>query len=207
MSKVFIKRINKEIENFNNNKNFEKYSENIIDYFSKFNIEVYVTSNINNDIYHISIQKDNKIILDLIVPEYYPFKPYNINFYNSSIYNNINNSYNKFLNNIFIKNKFINNNILYFFYKALYNHEPKFICLNKPQCYCCSSVFCSSNWSPSCTINTIILEYNEIKFIEKYSNPYNYKMLKNIYDNLHTIYLNKLPDELYNIIFNNVINI
>jgi len=192
MSKIFIRRINKEIENFNNKKNFEKYSTNIVECLSKFNIELYITSNINNDIYHISIQKDDKIILDLIIPEHYPFKPYNIN-----------NNYNKFLNNICIKNKFINNNILYFFYKALYNHEPKFICLNKPHCYCCSSVICSANWSPSCTVNTIILEYNEIKFIEKYSNPYNFKMLKSIYDNLHTIYFNKLPDEIYNIIFNN----
>ena len=85
----------------------------------------------------------------------------------------------------------------------MYNHEPKFICLNKPQCYCCSSVLCSANWSASCSVNTIILEYNEVKFIEKYSNPYNYKMLRNIYTNLHTIYFNKLPDEIYNIIFNN----
>ena len=207
MSNVLTRRVNKEIENFYNKKNFEKYSTNIVCYLSLFDIELNIISNVNNDQYHVSIEKNNPLnkntlIMNLTIPQCYPFKPYNVSLNNSPKYKNINYSYARYINEICRKNKFIDNNILYFFYKILYNHQPKFISLSKPTCYCCSSVTCPANWSPSCTINNIIIEYNEIKFIEKYSSPYNFKMLKHIYDSLNENYFNKLPEEVMEIILN-----
>jgi hypothetical protein len=87
-----------------------------------------------------------------------------------------------------------------FFYKNLYGHEPLFLNLGNNECYCCNSNTCRNVWSPSLTINSIILEQLEIRFIETYCSNNGYNYLANIYNKLvHTI-LGKLPEEIISVI-------
>jgi hypothetical protein len=51
-------------------------------------------------------------------------------------------------------------------------------------------------WSPASTINSIIYEYLEIRFIETYSSEKGYSYLCNIYNNLMYKILGKLPEEI-----------
>jgi hypothetical protein len=136
-------------------------------------------------------------LLQLAYPEYYPFKPYSVLSYRSSIINAKNEmSYYKYLiavNNA-IKTK--DRNIYKFFYKNLYGHEPLFLNLDNNDCYCCNSNTCRNIWSPSLTINSIILEQLEIRFIETYCSKVGYSYLSNIYNNLMHTVLGKLPEEI-----------
>jgi len=87
-------------------------------------------------------------------------------------------------------------NIYRFFYTNLFGCEPLFLNLSKNDCYCCNSNTCQNIWSPAITINSIILEQLEIRFIESYCSELGYRYLSNIYNNLLNNILGKLPDEI-----------
>jgi len=206
MSPSSLKRINKEIQNFNE----KTYSTNIfshklLEFLGTLNltiISVKTNNNSNNDEYFLLIKNSkNKKLLELKFPEYYPFKPYSVISYDSNIKNNLLNyeiSYYKYLINVNNKLQLNakNKNIYKFFYKNLYSYQPYFLNLSKNDCFCCNSITCKNMWSPASTINSIIYEYLEIRFIETYSSEIGYSYLCNIYNNLMYNILGKLPEEI-----------
>ena len=211
MSSSSLKRINKEIKNFNE----KTYSTNIFSHkllaflgnLSLTIIAVNTNSNINsnttNDTYFLLIKNSkNEKLLELKFPEFYPFKPYSVISYDSNAINN-EISYYKYLINVNnkIQTNAKNKNIYKFFYKNLYCLQPYFLNLTNNDCYCCNSITCKDMWSPASTINSIIYEYLEIRFIETYSSENGYKYLCNIYNNLMHNILGKLPQEIIEIIF------
>jgi hypothetical protein len=207
MPSIALKRINKEIENYNakaylatsESAGFTKY---LLNYLAGLVLELSIMSISNKDKdkneYFLLIKDANaRQLLQLAYPEYYPFKPYSVLSYRSSIINAKNEmSYYKYLiavNNA-IKHK--DKTIYKFFYKNLYGHEPLFLNLDNNDCYCCNSNTCRNIWSPSLTINSIILEQLEIRFIETYCTKVGYSYLSNIYNNLMHSVLGKLPEEI-----------
>tara|TARA_B100000902_G_scaffold399948_1_gene473896 strand:+ start:9669 stop:10268 length:600 start_codon:yes stop_codon:yes gene_type:complete len=195
-----LKRMHKEIELFNNKINFDKYNSNIQNFFYSL---IMIEYNIDNNTYLDVKNNNNILLLTLKLPPDYPFKPYEI------IYNNITNKLNK--NNSYFRNigllsekKIFDEKILNFFYKIQYGLNSKFLNLQINNCFCCKSLFYNYNWNPYLTIIDILLEYLEIKFIVKYSRPYNYLNVLNIYNNLYTINSNKLPNEILDNIFNSL---
>jgi len=211
MSSSSLKRINKEIKNFNE----KTYSTNIFSHkllaflgnLSLTIIAVNTNSNINsnttNDTYFLLIKNSkNEKLLELKFPEFYPFKPYSVISYDSNAINN-EISYYKYLINVNnkIQTNAKNKNIYKFFYKNLYCLQPYFLNLTNNDCYCCNSITCKDMWSPASTINSIIYEYLEIRFIETYSSEIGYNYLCNIYNNLMHNILGKLPQEIIEIIF------
>jgi ubiquitin-protein ligase len=200
MTPQYLKRVYKEIEKFNNKINFNKYNKNIQDFFNNLNIIEYLLENDNT---YLDIKDNNNLLLTIKVPKKYPFTCYEIVFNNKT--NKFNNK-NSYLKNIGLlsENKIYDEKILAFFYKLQYGIESKFLNLKNNECFCCNSIFCSYNWNPSLTIENILLEYLEIQFILKYSRPYNYINILNIYNKLNDKYLNKLPIELQDKIFYNL---
>jgi hypothetical protein len=209
MSKIFLKRINKEISNFNEKKYLEKnnYSDYLLKFLNYLFIENIVCNYGEKDKYFLTITnlQTNLLFLELEIPEHYPFKPYNVVNYSSlfiykvSVYsNNINNkiSYSQYMNKIYEKIKYKNKNVYKFFYKTLYGIEPKFLNLKNNDCYCCSSIVCSNLWSPKITFNNLIFEQLELVFIEKYSSNLAYAYLLNIYNNLYNNIYIKIPNEI-----------
>jgi hypothetical protein len=206
MSPSSLKRINKEIKNFNE----KTYSTNIFShkllaFLGNLNltiISVKTNNNSNNDEYFLLIKNSkNKKLLELKFPEFYPFKPYSVISYDSNIKNNLLHneiSYYKYLINVNNKLQLNakNKNIYKFFFKNLYSYQPYFLDLSKNDCYCCNSITCKNMWSPASTINSIIYEYLEIRFIETYSSEIGYTYLCNIYKNLIYNILGKLPQEI-----------
>ena len=184
MSRIFLKRVNKELQDFNEEKYFYKYSQKIIEFFRKLNIEIYTLSENSNDKYYLTVRKNDYNIIRLSIPNEYPFKPY-------QILNFDNNTFHLYTNIIQDNTKFKNIKKLKFFYKLLYNNKSKFLSHNKIHCYCCSSVTCSANWSPACKIDYILMEYLELEFIKHYCQ-------KNNYDNLIFTY-----NYLFNVLFKN----
>lgn len=222
MSKVFLKRINKEIQNFYEKKYLEKnnYSYYLVDLLDNLNVENVLCNYGEGDKYFLIITnlQTKSLFLELEIPDHYPFKPYSVVNYNSKYvlnskyftnkyfnYNGNNKiSYSKYMNNIYEKIKDKDKTIYAFFFKNLYGFEPKFLNLKKNDCYCCSSIICSNLWSPSITFNNLIFEQLELQFIEKYSSELGYKYLVNIYNNYYNIFHNqkKLPDEIISKILN-----
>jgi len=209
MPSIALKRINKEIENYNAKAYLTDganagFSKPLLKYLEGLILELSIMNISNKDEYFLLIKDaNNKQLLQLAYPEYYPFKPYSVLSYRSSIISAKNEmSYYKYLiavNNS-IKNK--DTNIYRFFYTNLYGHKPLFLNLASNDCYCCNSNTCQNIWSPSLTINSIILEQLEIRFIETYCSKLGYSYLSNIYNNLmHTI-LGKLPEEIICAILN-----
>jgi hypothetical protein len=206
MSPSSLKRINKEIKNFNE----KTYSTNIfshklLEFLGNLNltiISVKTNNNSDNDEYFLLIKNSkNKKLLELKFPEFYPFKPYSVISYDSNIKNNLLHneiSYYKYLINVNNKLQLNakNKNIYKFFFKNLYSYQPYFLDLSKNDCYCCNSITCKNMWSPASTINSIIYEYLEIRFIETYSSEIGYSYLCNIYNNLMYNVLGKLPQEI-----------
>jgi hypothetical protein len=206
MSPSSLKRINKEIQNFNE----KTYSTNIFShkllaFLRNLNltiIRVNTSNNSNNDEYFVLIKNSkNKKLLEVKFPEYYPFNPYSVISYDSNIKNDLLNneiSYYKYLINVNNKLQLNakNKNIYKFFFKNLYSYEPYFLNLSKNDCFCCNSITCKNMWSPASTINSIIYEYLEIRFIETYSSERGYNYLCNIYNNLMYNILGKLPEEI-----------
>ena len=221
MSPSSLKRINKEIQNFNE----KTYSTNIfshklLTFLGNLSLTIIVSnsysnsySNSNNNSYSNSINNSNdeyflliknsknEKLLELKFPEFYPFKPYSVISYVSNAINN-EISYYKYLINVNnkIQKNAKNKNIYKFFYKNLYSYEPYFLNLTNNDCYCCNSITCKDMWSPASTINSIIYEYLEIRFIETYSSEIGYNYLCNIYNNLMHNILGKLPQEIIEII-------
>jgi hypothetical protein len=203
MPSLALKRINKEIENYNAKAYLATsesagFSKHLLNYLAGLALELSIMSISNKDEYFLLIKDANDAqLLQLAYPEYYPFKPYSVLSYRSSIINAKNEmSYYKYLiavNNA-IKTK--DRNIYKFFYKNLYGHEPLFLNLDNNDCYCCNSNTCRNIWSPSLTINSIILEQLEIRFIETYCTKVGYSYLSNIYNNLMHTVLGKLPEEI-----------
>jgi hypothetical protein len=203
MPSIVLKRINKEIQNYNAKaylvtSESAGFSKHLLNYLAGLALELSIMSISNKDEYFLLIKDANATqLLQLAYPEYYPFKPYSVLSYRSSIINAKNEmSYYKYLiavNNT-IKHK--DKNIYKFFYKNLYGHEPLFLNLGSNDCYCCNSNTCQNIWSPSLTINSIILEQLEIRFIETYCSKVGYSYLSNIYNNLMHTVLGKLPEEI-----------
>jgi hypothetical protein len=203
MSVIFLKRINKEIEDFNNlnyiNKNLSKYD---INFLNKICVNVFD----DNNKFYLNVNYNNSHLMTLQIPVTYPFIPLKI--YNmSKIINNkliIINNYSNYLNELYkqLNSKNINFEILEFFFKIMYKKSCKFLNnFSNNSCFCCSSITCSNTWNPGCRFNDILLEYNEILFIEKYSQYLNYKKLNNVYNELiKNSIISKLPNELINII-------
>jgi len=181
-NKVIFKRLNKELEIYN--------SSNY-----KYNIEIFSTFINNKDTLLLTVNNNNNNtnFFTLKIPEHYPFKPYQ--YYVNDILSGFN--YFKYIQNIQTSlnnnNNNNNNNILQIFYN-IYSQKPsKFLKLTKNDCFCCNSILCSNNWSPSLNIINVINEVEEIKFIEKYSDFNTNNKLIQIYNNN---YLNKLSDDL-----------
>jgi hypothetical protein len=207
MPSIALKRINKEIENFNakaylTTSESAGFTKHLLNYLAGLVLELSIMSISNKDKdkdeYFLLIKDANATqLLQLAYPEYYPFKPYSVLSYRSSIISAKNEmSYYKYLiavNNT-IKTK--DRNIYKFFYKNLYGHEPLFLNLGTNDCYCCNSNTCRNIWSPSLTINSIIFEQLEIRFIETYCTKVGYSYLSNIYNNLMHSVLGKLPEEI-----------
>jgi hypothetical protein len=209
MPSIALKRINKEIENYNAKAYLTTYesagfTRHLLNYLAGLVLELSIMSISNKDKdkdkdeYFLLIKDANATqLLQLAYPEYYPFKPYSVLSYRSPIISAQNEmSYYKYLiavNNA-IKHK--DKTIYKFFYKNLYGHEPLFLNLGNNDCYCCNSNTCRNIWSPSLTINSIILEQLEIRFIETYCSKVGYSYLSNIYNNLMHSVLGKLPEEI-----------
>ena len=75
-----LKRINKELKDFDEKKYKNLMSNNVIKFFDNLTAELYIINDNNRDTHNIQIvyNKNNKILLDLFLPLQYPFKPYNI---------------------------------------------------------------------------------------------------------------------------------
>jgi hypothetical protein len=207
MPSIALKRINKEIENYNTKAYLATsesacFSKRLLSYLAGLTLEISIISISNKDEYFLLIKDANNAqILQLAYPEFYPFKPYSVLSYISPIINTKNDmSYYKYLIAVSNAIKHRDRYIYKFFYKNLYGHEPLFLNLGSNECYCCNSNTCRNVWSPSLTINSIILEQLEIRFIETYCSNNGYNYLANIYNKLmHTI-LGKLPEEIISVI-------
>ena len=199
---VFLKRINKELENFNDKKYISIASNEIKNLFDKINIDIISVPKINTmeKSYYLKVFKNDKFYLELSIPSCYPFKPYDVASFRlqKSII-----PYSRYMNNAYERIKFKDKEILIFFFKNQYQIEPNFLYLDKECCYCCSSIVCPNNWSPGCRIDNVLIEYLELEFIHKYSTKLGYKYLTNIYEELlKNTYFSQLPDELIEIILN-----
>ena len=189
-----LKRVNRELEIYKT-KRIEQYPNSLKNFFNNTTIQLYITNYDNEDQHFFEIKVNDIFFLTLKIPKYYPFEPYSVhNNYYINNYQRI--SYHKYINNICSNSKRCNYEILDFFYKILYGKENKHLKNKKNTCYCCESLTCKSNWNPALTVNDVIIEYLEIKFIEKYSTKTKYELLENLYINLFL----QLPDDIKNLI-------
>lgn len=186
MNNIIVKRLNKELE-FYNSLNYKYY------------IDVFSTIIDNDERLLLQVKTpNNEIFFNLIVPKDYPFKPYN--YYSSDIIKTSN--YYKYIENIYqyLNKNNMNKKIIEFFYNIYYQKKSKFLKLSNKDCFCCNSILCSNNWSPSYKISNIIDEVEEIEFINNYKN--NYSDLEYIYNNNC---ITNLPDDLFIKILNYII--
>jgi hypothetical protein len=188
-----LKRITKELSNINDKDYIEhtNYSREFKNYLGS--LTIFLTK-IHNDpsANHLVIKEEDKLFLELNIPQTYPFKSYNVvNYNNASTL-----CYYKYMNNVSAKIANYDKNVYKFFYKCLYNCEPYFLMLKKYDCYCCSSIMCSNLWCPAYTFINIILEHLEIRFIERYSSLVSYKYLTSIYSYIFS----RFPPEIFELI-------
>lgn len=192
-----IKRINKEIELYNQNKNLDNYPLNLQYFLNQLNIciqQISFYDDFNNK-YNLIITKNNTTFLDLKIPRDYPFKSYMVNEF--SLYNgSINDNYFKYLFKLSDKLKNFNKKILYFFFFKQYNLNSSFLNLSDKDCFCCSSIICSSKWNPKCMFINLIFENLEMQFIDKYTQQDNYYDIICLYYQLYNKTFNILPKEL-----------
>tara|TARA_B100001758_G_C18390904_1_gene602855 strand:- start:212 stop:790 length:579 start_codon:yes stop_codon:yes gene_type:complete len=185
-NKSFYKRINREIEkNHNILQNKLNSDYNIYLYNDDYNFK---TTN-----YILNIYKNNNIhdsILELYVPNDYPFKPYRVK--QAVINEKIIQNYLKYLSNLSVGIKKYNKDILYY-YVLIYNKiKPQIL---SAECMCCESITCSTKWSPSRTFIDFIDEYIEIlgiNIVLKYN-------IENIWNKTRLSILN---EDVLNIILN-----
>ncbi len=189
-----LKRVNRELEIYKT-KRLELYPNRLKKFFINTNIQLYITNYDNEDHHFLEIKTNDTFFLTLKIPKSYPFEPYNVN-NNFYINNNQRVSYYKYINNICTNSKKCDYEILNFFYKNLYDLDNKYLKNKKNICYCCESITCKNNWNPALTLNDFIIEYLEIKFIEKYSTKTKYELLENLYANIFL----QLPDDVKNLI-------
>tara|TARA_Y100000768_G_scaffold386605_1_gene375417 strand:+ start:2050 stop:2688 length:639 start_codon:yes stop_codon:yes gene_type:complete len=200
--RLCIKRLNHEISFFNEKKYFikENISKHEAIFFHNITFNMYCENKNNNEYYYFEIYYINKLIFVLDIPNDYPFKPYKIN---KHVFCQ-DKSYLQYLNGLSNNIKFYDKYVLDFFYQCLYLKSSKFINLNNG-CYCCSSIICNGNWSPSIKIHNFLQEYLEFKFIDRYTRKLQYKKIKNIYNNLFNNVLIKIPEEIINHIISFII--
>lgn len=193
MNRCLLKRVNKELEIYKT-KRIEDYPDSLKKFFINCMVELYITNYDNEDQHFLEIKND-VFLLTLKIPKQYPFEPYSVDniFYNKNQLI----SYHKYINNICNNSKKYDYEILNFFYKILYGKENKYLKNKKNTCYCCESLTCKNNWNPALTLNDIVIELLEIKFIEKYCTKTKYELLENLYNNLFF----KLPSDIKNYIF------
>ena len=202
MSKIFLKRISHEIEGFNSKRSLKKYenSEYFLNFLNDINFNLIHNNEYNENKYYLQIFKNTNythMILELRIPQNYPFTPYKV-----MQIDNINYNYSKYLNNIYKKIANREKEIYKFFFINQYNLNSKFLNLHS-NCFCCESITCPKYWSPGNTCIDIIFEYNEINFIKKYSSELMYKYISNIYKKLlNETFFYKLSDDLLEKIFN-----
>tara|TARA_Y100000389_G_C17454692_1_gene517301 strand:- start:116 stop:742 length:627 start_codon:yes stop_codon:yes gene_type:complete len=199
-TQIFIKRINKEIEDITTNKYSSFYSDGINKFFNNLKFSINPVEYFKNNKYYLQILKNNNFYFELNVPCDYPFRPYNICKHLFST----NYSYISYLGTLTRSIKSLDENVLYFFYVINYLQYPKFINSNDI-CYCCSSLLCFKNWCVSSKLSELLLEFHEIEFITNYiKNNELYKEHKIIYNDLFENHFNKLPDEIIYKILNYV---
>ena len=197
---ICIRRINREIKNFHDEKYITTYFNKYKKYFENLAISlVFCDDDSIKHYLEITDKQTNSVLLRLIIPNEYPFKPYKVFSYH--LCGNSDKNYSKYISELNSKNKIHNTEVLNFFYKIQYN-KPKFLNLDSNSCYCCASCTCPSIWHPGLTLNIMLIEYLEMTFINKYSKPYNYLYIENIYNQLFENYFNKLPNEIIEMIFN-----
>ena len=190
MPPLALKRITKELSNINDkdyieHSTYSKEFKNFLGCLTFFLTEIHNDTSANHLV--INEKENNKLFLELSIPQTYPFKSYKVVDYNNNNNNNYNYNglhYYKYMNNVSAKITNYDKNIYIFFYKCLYNCEPYFLMLKKHDCYCCSSIMCSNLWCPAYTFVNIILEHLEISFIERYSSLASYKYLVSIYNSI-----------------------
>tara|TARA_B100000989_G_C19506784_1_gene456872 strand:- start:839 stop:1444 length:606 start_codon:yes stop_codon:yes gene_type:complete len=200
MTPIYLKRLRREIRIFVDKDNYHKYNENVQNFFNNLFLTEYECDTNNNNRTLIDFKDtNNRLLLTLKIPIDYPFKSYEI-IYNN-IVNRLNNKNSYFKNiGLLSEKKLYDPKILAFFYRLQYGLKPRFLNLEENACYCCNSLGCSHNWSPSYTFENVLLEYLEIEFIVKYSKPYNYLSILNTYNNMFK-YIDKLPLEIQDKIF------
>jgi len=204
MASLALKRITKEISNINDKEYIQHttYSKEFKTFLNSLTLILHSNQLHSNQIQSdqssntLLIKKNDKLYLELSVPQTYPFKSFKVVNYN----NNVGLSYYNYINNVSSKISSYNKNIYKFFYKCLYNCEPYFLTLNKYDCYCCSSVMCQNLWCPVYTFVNVVLQHLEISFIQRYSSAILYNYLTTIYNKI----FNKLPLEIVDIILNNL---
>jgi len=180
-----LRRVNKEIENFKIKIKKNTYPLKILNFFNNLKFEI--SSNENKN-YLMIYDKYLNLFSQLEINQSYPFKPYNVVYFNSK--NRV--PYLKNLNNLTEIFKKRDTEMYAFFYKCMYLSDPKLLNLKKFECYCCNSLMCTNEWCPSFTFTNLLFELLEIKFIECYSSNIGYRYIKNIHDKLFI----KLSDDL-----------
>jgi hypothetical protein len=175
-----LRRVQKEIENFKAKKNTHK-----LVFFDNLKFEILSQNNKN---YLMIYDKYLDLFTQLEITKSYPFKPYNV------VYLNFNNSlpYLNNLNNLTGLFKDRDKTIYILFLKCMYSISPRFLSLDKNECFCCKSLMCTNEWCPSFTFTNLLLEQLEIKFMDSYSSNLGYRYLKNIFDKLFF----KLPSDV-----------
>ena len=136
--------------------------------------------------------KTNNLIIKIILPNDYPFKPCNVflldNHYNLQSYNRwcsklIN--YKILDQNIINKQQFLDNIFYQWVFASIrYPLFKKY--LNIPYqgiCYCCDSIICSGKWCPSYTMVDILYEYIIRKQFLIYGNSLNLRIINSIFSN------------------------
>ena len=194
MSSLALRRITKEVSNIKDKDYLEHstYSKEIKNYLTSltYNITKLDESDLSTN--YLVIKENDKLFLELSIPQTYPFKPLKVVNYNK----NKGRCYFNYINSISSKIINYDKNIYIFFYKCLYSCNPYFLMLKRDECYCCSSIMCSNLWCPAYTFVNNVLEHLEISFIEHYSSIIHYKELTTIYNTI----FNRLPSEINAII-------
>ncbi len=203
MSRMTLKRVNKELEYFLDKKYvFDNLLKRENDFYNTIKINTFLMHNgYNKDSnLHIEIVKNGKSLIEYMAPNDYPFKPLNIIKYNFSKL-----GWCKYLNVLCENTKKVDGKILYFFYVIESGKQPLFLNYDNKnsKCFCCTSYNCPVNWNPGLKFKNFLQEYLEAEFINKYTKKKNNKMLMSIYNNFLECY--KLPEELFEIIVNKVL--
>ena len=190
MDRVFLRRINKEIEYINNNYYYiNKYSYIINDFLKNIKCTVNTIEYCKNHKYYLQILYCNNFYFELDVPIDYPFSPYSM--YKHKFSNYV--GYSHYLVELSKKIRNFDQTMMYFFYAANYSLKPKFI-NSENKCYCCTSLLCFHNWNVSSKLIDLLLEFHEVDYMDKYIKDKDLH-IKNK-ENFTNTYFNKLSDDI-----------